>query len=518
MNRFKQFILNGLLITAVSLVIRTVSVSFNVYLSNKIGAVAMGLFTLISTVYGFSVTVATSGIGFATTRLVAEYMGKDSESSPAVRCVVRKCVIYALCFSIGSALVLFFFAPLIGKTLLSDPRTVMPLRVLAITLPPIALSSVFSGYFVAVRRVYKNAVMQIVGQASRIFGCVYFLAILCANDTESACMAVILGGTISELLSFLLQYALYLVEKKDKKSQKISTLEGKAIEKNMLRTALPIAFSAYVRSGLITIEHMLIPRGLERSGATRDLALAAYGTVHSMVFPLVLFPSALSGSFAGLLIPEIAESQAAGNTNRIQRITDRVFQAVLIFSIGTAGILMCFSYELSDMIYPNVNAGKYILMIAPLVPVMYLDTSVDSILKGLGEQVYCMGVNIVDALLSVILVWFLLPACGITGYIITVYFTEIVNATLSITRLMVVSKIKFSVVDRVLKPLGAIVIATATMRFLLSHFSVTVDSVWKLTAHILLTVILYFLLLWFTGAIRVPQKARDETDLSVPSL
>ena len=286
----------------------------------------------------------------------------------------------------------------------------------------------------------------------------------------------------------------------------------------MLRTALPIAFSAYVRSGLITIEHMLIPRGLERSGASRDLALAAYGTVHSMVFPLVLFPSALSGSFAGLLIPEIAESQAAGNTMRIQRITDRVFQAVLIFSIGTAGVLMCFSYELSDMIYPNVNAGKYILMIAPLVPVMYLDTSVDSILKGLGEQVYCMGVNIVDSLLSVILVWFLLPTCGITGYVITVYFTEIVNATLSITRLMAVNQIKFPVVDRILKPLGAIVIATATMRFLLLHFSVTVDSAWKLTAHILLTVIFYFLLLWIMGAIRLPQKKRDETDLSAASL
>ena len=58
MAKLKQFVWNGILITLGSLLIRTVSVSFNVYLSNRVGAVAMGLFTLISTVYGFAITVA----------------------------------------------------------------------------------------------------------------------------------------------------------------------------------------------------------------------------------------------------------------------------------------------------------------------------------------------------------------------------------------------------------------------------------------------------------------------------
>ena len=97
-----------------------------------------------------------------------------------------------------------------------------------------------------------------------------------------------------------------------------------------------MAFSAYLRSGLVTVEHMLIPWGLQRSGSSREKSLAAYGTVHSMVFPLVLFPSALSGSFAGLLVPEIAESVAIQDRARIDRIIDKVLHAVLIFSIATA--------------------------------------------------------------------------------------------------------------------------------------------------------------------------------------
>lgn len=511
MNRRKQFIANGLLITAVSLMIRSISVSFNVYISNRIGAVAMGLFTLITTVYSFSITLAISGISFASTKLIADALGENNIQgqaplkNPVIACIVKKCVLYALCFSIASAALLFFLAPPIGEKILKDTRTVLPMQVLAFTLPPIALSSVFSGYFTAVRHVYKNAVVQIAGQITRIYGCILFISLLGANDVQSACLSIVLGGAFSEGISFLIQYLLFLFERK--KALRSSTpQENKKIHSKLMHTALPIAFSAYVRSGLITIEHMLIPWGLQRSGASRDTSLAAYGTVHSMVFPLVLFPSALSGSFAGLLIPEVAESLSRGDSPRIDRIINKVFHAVLIFAIGTAGIVMCFSYELANVVYPSVGAGKYILMIAPLIPVMYLDTSVDSILKGLGEQVFCMGVNIVDASLSVILVWSLLPSCGIIGYIITVYFTEIVNATLSITRLLTVTKVKPRLIHWIGKPLLCIVLATAVMRFLLSRFGGAVSSPWVLTAHIALTLCIYMVLLYLTRAVRLPNK------------
>ncbi len=514
MNRFKKFILNGLLITAVSLVIRAVSVSFNVYLSNKIGAVAMGVFTLVSTVYGFALTVATSGVGLAATRHIAEAVGEDSgrgiepSKSCSVRSIVGKCVTYALVFSVSSAAILYFFAPYIGNTLLRDERTVSSLKVLALSLPPIALSSVYSGYFTAVRRVYKNAVVQVLGQGIKIFSCIALISLFGAHDVESACLSIVIGGTAAEILSFAVQYLFYLLEKYSEREKLTSSSTSKKIWSKVLHTALPVAFSTYVRSGLVTIEHMLIPWGLERSGSSRDRSLAAYGTVHSMVFPLVLFPSAITGSFAGLLVPEIAESQAAGDDRRIIRITDKVFHAVLTFAIGTAGIMMCFSYELGNTVYPEAGAGKYILMVAPLIPVMYIDTSVDSILKGLGEQVYCMGVNIIDALLSVILVWLLLPNMGITGYILTVYFTETVNATLSIARLLTVTKVRPKIGNWLIKPLICIIVACAVARLAASYLTGAIVGAGELTIYITFTALLYLCLMVLTKGITIKSKIK----------
>lgn len=513
MKKITQFFWNGILITVVSLLIRGVSVSFNVYLSNRLGAVVMGLFTLISTVYGFSITVATSGIGFATTRLVAASLGDQTDPSPKenpmVRETVKKCVLYALCFSLSSAVILFTFSPMIGTHLLQDDRTVLSLRILSVTLPPIALSSVLGGYFTAVRRVYKNAFVQVIGQGIRIYSCIFFIGFFGAKDVESACVSVVLGGALSECISFLIQYVLYRSERRRTVGERPSYAQRKRIEGRILRTALPMAFSAYVRSGLVTVEHMLIPYGLERSGSSRDQSLASYGVLHSMVFPLVLFPSALSGSFAGLLVPEIAQAYAMGEWDRIRRIIQKVYHAVMIFAIGCGGIMLCFSHELGELIYPGTSAGKYILMIAPLVPIMYLDTATDSILKGMGEQVYCMGVNIADAFLSVILVWILLPGCGINGYIMTVYFTELVNATLSIYRLFSVSRARTRWCQWVWKPLLSVILATFFVRKLLSCFRVAIDSVWQLSAHIFLTVVIYLFLLVLLRSIRAQDLSLD---------
>ena len=496
MKKVKQFIVNGLLLTVVSLVMRSVAVSFQVYLSNKIGAAAMGLFTLISTVYGFAITVATSGIQFATTRMVAEAMGeREDENGASIGCILRKCILYALCFSVGSGLVLYIFSPTIGVYLLSDVRTVLPLKILAFTLPPIALSAVMNGYFTAVRRVYKNATVQVLGEGIRITLCVILLGLLLPNDVEYAALAVILGGALAEISSFVIHALLFLWERSRAKKERISCMEGERIRKKLLHIALPMAFSAYVRSALVTIEHLLIPWGLQQNGRSRDAALASYGRVHSMVFPLILFPSALSSSFAGLLIPEVAEARAAGDNAAIERTINRVMEAVLTYAIGVAGIIMCFSYELGDTVYPGNGTGRYILMLAPLIPVMYMDTSVDAILKGLGQQVYHMSVNIADATLSIILVVLLLPRFGILGYVLTVYFTEIINFAFSLGRLLVVAKVKPRIGRWVFFPLLCVILATTAVRYCLTSFGVFETAAPRTSAHIFCAGVLYVALI-----------------------
>ena len=163
--------------------------------------------------------------------------------------------------------------------------------------------------------------------------------------------------------------------------------------------------------------------------------------------------------------------------------------------------MICFSNELGSVIYPKENTSVYIKMLAPLIPIMYLDTTVDHMLKGLGEQFYSMVVNIADSLISVILVWLLLPKMGINGYIVTIYATELINASFSVVRLMKKSGFKPHLVKWIVKPLLCIIGATCIshMGFAIISLSDTPSSL-KLVIHILTTAIIYALLLVFTAS------------------
>ena len=107
MKNKRQYLWNALLLTAVTLLMRTVSVGFNVYVSNRVGAEAMGLLSLVGSVYGFAVTLATSGIHLATVRTVATHIEQNKGRDTGQ--VLRACLAYAACFgTLALALLLAF--------------------------------------------------------------------------------------------------------------------------------------------------------------------------------------------------------------------------------------------------------------------------------------------------------------------------------------------------------------------------------------------------------------------------
>ena len=499
MKAKQQYFYNALLLTAVTLLMRTVSVAFNVYISGKVGAEAMGLLSLIGGVYGFAITLATSGIHLATVRTVAERLGRTGGADNG-RCL-RVCLAYALFFSSLATMLLLLLARPIGLYALRDARTVRALYMLALTLIPIAVTTVFNGYFTAVRRAFKNAIVQVSEQAIKISLTVYLLLAFAPKTVEGSILAILLGGAIAESASLFHNLVLYAL---DKRRHKVKNAKKSSDIIRVAPVALPVAISAYMRSGLLTIEHILIPRGLQRYGSGNSAALAAYGTLQGMALPVVLYPAAILSSFSALLIPEVTEQSTRKNHMEIRYIAGRAYQMALLFSVGTAAVMLSLSSELGTVLYGNAEAGRFIARLAPLIPVMYLDTATDALLKGLGEQVYSMNVNILDASVSVIAVLILVPLMGINGYIVTIYITEILNAALSICRLLKVSGYRPKISKLLFRPLAA-AIGAALLGYLSFELLVPapICNGGTLTLHIVTLILFYLVLLFPCGGLQI---------------
>ena len=510
-NTAQRFALNALLLIAVNLFMRTVGVSFSVYLAGRAGGEVMGLHSLLGGVYGLAMTLGSGGIHLGTTRMVADAMGRychgedfcEDTCHRAIRRVLKRCLLYSLICSVGAGLLLLTAAPFIGRVWLGDERTVLSLRVLALTLPPIAVCACLGGYFTAVRRVAKSAAVGIAVQFLRIGFCAYLLTLWLPEGVEMTCLALVLGGALSEFCGLALTAGAYLWDRhthlRVKGYQEPNIAAEASSTRKLLGITVPVTLSACLRSGLLTLQHILIPRGLKQSGASWESALTSYGVLHSMVLPVVLFPSAFISSFSGLLVPEVAESVAAGDSPRVARLAERIITPALIFSFGVAGIMTCYGHELGEIICGSREAGLYVRVLAPLIPIMYVDSSVDAFLKGMGEHVYSMNVNILDALVSVILVWLLLPRMGLWGYVVAIYVTETLNTTLSLCRMLRVSRMPVRLWRQVFGPLLCVTGATAFCRLAGSFFSLPVGGKNGLILHIGVCGVLYLFFCILTG-------------------
>ena len=454
MSKRMKFFYNGILLTLVGLAMRASGLFLGAYVSSAIGAEGIGLQGLVSTAYSFAVTFATSGVSLSVTRLVAAAIGEGNKDGDKV---LRGAFVYAAVFGSVATILLFLLSRVIGVGVFSDDRAVMALRALSISLMPIAFSSVISGYFVAVRRVTLNAAVQVIGQALRIGLSVVLLMRYSSLGIGYAIFALALGVSITEIVCF----AVALVEFWfDRRIYKTTRYRGYAVKK-VAKMALPLAFSAYVRSFLLSVEHSIIPKKLITRGNSESEALCSYGYLHGMALPIILFPLTPLSSFSGLLVPEFAESEASGSKRRLEYIASVALEKTLTYAIVSAVFIYIFSEEIGYTIYSSYEAGKFIALLAPIIPIMYLDHVTDAMLKGIGEQVFSMWVNIADSFLSVILVFFLIPIFDIQGYAIVIIVMEIFNFVLSFLRLRGRVSFRINILRGVIFPFIAALLSAA---------------------------------------------------------
>ena len=162
MNPKKKFIRNGILMSIVNVSMRTVTLYFSAFVLSRVGEEGVGLFTLLMNVFSFAVTFVSAGVSLSETSLVASEVGADAEVRR--QGILRAALLYTSVVSLAATGVLLALCAPICTHLIADTRALIPMRILALSLFPISLCALYSGYFVAVRRVPLNAAVQVLSQ------------------------------------------------------------------------------------------------------------------------------------------------------------------------------------------------------------------------------------------------------------------------------------------------------------------------------------------------------------------
>lgn len=424
---------NMILLTGANLLLRLTGMGFQVYLSRRIGAAGIGLLQLVLSVTAMAFTIGAAGGRTCATYLSAGELGRGSAGN--LSGVLSGCCLYSLFFGAASAVGLWCAAPWLCAVWIGDRAAIAALRLFALFLPVRCLHGVMTGYYTAMTRVGSTVTVGFLEQGCSMAVTFALLSRWAGADVGRAASAVIAGECVSDVLGFLVLFS--------RRAAGGRSGRRPAPYGRILRVALPLALADTLRSGLNTIEDLIIPRQLARFPGTVN-AMADYGMIRGMVFPVLMFPAALLFSLAELLIPEFSRCAARGSKTRVQYLARRGLRAAALFGLCAGGMLFALSDELGELLYQDRQVGGLLRLYAPLVPMLYTDALVDAMCKGLGQQNANARYNMLTSFLDVVLLWYLLPQLGLRGYFISFTAAHLVNFALSLRRLIKASGIRLA--------------------------------------------------------------------------
>ena len=420
----------ALMLTGVNLLLRFGGTAFQVWLSGRIGAAGIGLLQLITSVNMLALTLAAAGGRTAAMYLTAEALGQRRPAD-ADR-LLTGCFVYCILCAAAVSAALFALSPALAVRWIGSAEALTALRTWAAFLPVICLTGVMTGYFTAANRIGTLAAVEI---GEQLFSIALTAALLSRTAVRAeSCRAVVLGSCLGSVLTLGCLMLLYGGQAHQGESR-IPTAGP------ILRCAVPLAVADDLKAGISTVESLMVPRRLALYAGVSD-PLAAFGRISGMVFPVLMLPSAILGSLAEVLIPELARCNAVGSKNRIRYLVRRNLRAALLYGLCCGSLLYLLAEPVCARLYPGEEIAGLMKRFALLVPMLYCDLIADAMTRGLGQQTACARYSIISNVLDVSLMFFLLPKYGIDGYYASFALTHAVNFGLSLRKVLTIGGVR----------------------------------------------------------------------------
>ena len=443
----QSYLKNAALMTGADVVLRLAGMGLRIYLAQALGGEGMGLYQMVLAVYALFVTLATAGVSVAATRLMAEELSEGETNRAAARGMLVRLLSAAVGLGALAWAAQFGLAGLAAKWWLGDARAAQALRLSSFGLPWMAVSAVLRGFFIARRRVSPNVLSQLAEQTIRI-GVIYLLlewAVSQKLDDGAKCAAVLAATALSETVSALLMLLFYAREAK-RCFGGAKSVRPADPARRLWEILWPVEGGRCLASALHTAENLLVPPCLAfylfGSGG-RPAAVAQYGSLKGMALPLLTFPFGLLGSLSVLLMPEITQAHIRGEAKRLSALMDRMLRLTGYFSALAGAVFWVWGEPLAVALYGSAEAGFYLHVLGPAMPLMYFESMVDGAMKGMGEQKAAFRYSVWDSILRIAGVILLLPRFGMAGFLFVILLSSCYTCTANTGRLLTASHTAF---------------------------------------------------------------------------
>ncbi|HHT97888.1 MAG TPA: polysaccharide biosynthesis protein [Clostridiales bacterium] len=455
-NFKKNALIKGtLILTIAGFITRLIGFFYRIFLSNNLGAEKLGIYQLIFPVYGICFTIYATGIQTSISRLVARAAANYDKKK--IHSILKTGVTLSFLIAIFLSFVIYSYSDYISWRLLLEPRSSSSIKLLVIVFPFCSITSCINGYYYGLKKAGVPASTQLLEQIIRVITVYMASIVLGGADQKITCELAVLGIVIGEVFSSIYNItSLFFITPEilhlDKSNKNTQRKNQNSILVEILKLSIPLSSNRLLINILSSIEAVLIPSMLKRTGLTTKEALSIFGVLNGMSIPFILFPSTIANSFAVMLLPMISEAQASYNDRLISLTTSLTMKYSIIIGILSTGVFILFGKDLGSLIFNNNLSGDFLVILAWLCPFLYLTTTLSSIINGLGKTYITFINSIVGVIIRIGFIILMVPKYGIKGYLFGLLTSQLIISFLDIYNANKFIKITFNAYDWILKP------------------------------------------------------------------
>jgi stage V sporulation protein B len=491
-----KFLQGTMILIIAGFITRILGFVNRIVVARVIGSEGVGLYMMAVPTLMLAITITQMGLPVAISKLVAEAEAVGDRKKVKKILVVSLMITGALSIVFFPAMILL--APLLSRTLFTDPRTYYPLIAIAPVVPIIAISSVLRGYFQGKQQMKPYAYSQLLEQIVRISLIAVCTKALLPYGIEYAAAGAMLSSVIGELISLIYLLCMF----RWKKSIKLRTKffhyvkTGRETFTSLMRIALPTAGSRLIGSLSWFLEPIVVANSLAITGVATSLATKQYGQLTGYALPLLMLPSFITYSLSVSLVPAISEAMAQ---KQMVLVEHRIQQAMRL-SLVTGGlsvvVLYVFAEPLMQWMYGTSEATIFVKVMAPFFLFYYFQGPLQAVLQALDLANAAMINSLIGTAVKLACIFALAtrPSLGIMGAALAIAINTVLVTLLHLATMMKVVSYSIYVMEYIKAFLT--MIAAGIVGYVSFHYSFAALPLSLQTmASIIVTTIVYLLLL-----------------------
>lgn len=313
-------------------------IPFNSMISSSAGA----LYSYAYNIYVIFLSISTSGIPIAISKLVSEYDSLKNYNAKEKTYKLGNQIIFIiglLSFVImvvfANNIASFIIGDAVGNNTVEDVAKVI--RIISLALLIVPALSVTRGYLQGQNYMQESSISSVIEQIVRVIiiliGCLITIKIL-KIDEKIAIGISVLSASISALISYI--YLKIKIKKnktnliKENKNEK--EIKNKEIIKKILLCSLPFIIVEVLKSAYATVDTVTIVRGLTNLGYTVQEAETTFSVIATWGNKLCTIIISISFGISMSLIPSVASEFIKGN---IKKVNEQYNTSLLLLLITT---------------------------------------------------------------------------------------------------------------------------------------------------------------------------------------